>query len=60
MAAPQISAIIALLIEAEATLRGDPDRLTQRLFGLTVPLPASATNVADRYGKGKVDLAKLT
>lgn len=59
MAAPHISATIALLIEAEATLRGDPDRLTQRLFGLTVPLPASANNVADRYGKGKVDLARL-
>jgi len=59
MASPIVSAAAALLIEADGTLRRDPDRLTQRLLALTSHYSHWGTMDLPRVGEGHLDLAKL-
>ncbi|MDO9417186.1 S8 family peptidase [Pararhizobium sp.] len=59
MASPIVSAAAALLIEADRTLCRKPDRLTQRLLGLTSHYSHWTSLDLPRAGEGHLDLAKL-
>jgi len=59
MSAPQVAGAAALLIEADPTLRNDVGRLRNRLLELTVPLGQCDQNIAERIGRGRLDLARI-
>lgn len=59
MAAPVVSGILALLLEADPELQGEPERLTQKLLAFTDHFHSWSENERLRAGRGRVTLSKL-
>ncbi|WP_404373707.1 S8 family peptidase [Sphingomonas sp. MMS24-J45] len=60
MACPIVTGSAALLIERDASLRGDPDALTRKLLDLAVPLPRQSAGYDDRRGgRGRLMLTTI-